>query len=604
MPIIIFVAFKKMSNNHIFMVCSILGKAVFLTKKMMSPKLIYIVLLLLACKSNQKEALPVNDLNRPVLCAAKTTDAAWYLENNTAPLFEGLGSLHYPIQTNIPEAQKYFDQGLILSYAFNHAEAARSFYYASKIDSTCAMCYWGFAYVLGPNYNGGMEPDNYQRAYLAVQKALSLVINGTQREKDLIWALSSRYTKEVPEVRTTLDSMYSARMKTVYTNYPDDPEIAALYAESIMDLHPWDLWDKQGNPKEWTPEIIEILERLLKKYPKHPGLNHFYIHAVEASYNPQRGLKSAQLFDDGLVPNAGHLVHMPSHIYIRTGDYHLGSIANIRAVEIDSQYVSACHAQGVYPLGYYPHNYHFLAATATMEGNKEWATKAAQKVSDHADRELMKDPVWGTLQHYYVIPYFVKIKFGQWNEILQMENENKDLKYPEAIRHYARGFAYLAKKDLLNAKIELESLTKFANDSSLKEITIWYINSVQTIVQIAEKVLRAEFFSTENKFDESIALLKEAVVLEDALNYNEPPDWFFSIRHHLGAVLIESGTIDEAIEVYNKDLSWWPKNGWALHGLKNAYKLKKDLKSLHQVEEQLKIVWANSDTQLTGSRIK
>ena len=185
-----------------------------------------------------------------------------------------------------------------------------------------------------------------------------------------------------------------------------------------------------------------------------------------------------------------------------------------------------------------------------------------------------------------------------------MENENKDLKYPEAIRHYARGFAYLAKKDLLNAKIELESLTKFANDSSLKEITIWYINSVQTIVQIAEKVLRAEFFSTENKFDESIALLKEAVVLEDALNYNEPPDWFFSIRHHLGAVLIESGTIDEAIEVYNKDLSWWPKNGWALHGLKNAYKLKKDLKSLHQVEEQLKIVWANSDTQLTGSRIK
>lgn len=564
----------------------------------------FFVLLVVACKSNQKEPLPVTNLAKPIMCATKTTDAAWYHENNKAPLFEGLGSLHYAIQTSHPEAQKYFDQGLVLSYAFNHAEAARSFYYASKLDSTCAMCYWGFAYVLGPNYNGGMEPDNYQRAYSAVQKASSLVANGSQREKDLIWALSSRYAQNAPEVRTALDSIYSVRMKSVYTKYPDDPEIAALYAESIMDLHPWDLWDKQGNPKEWTPEIIEILERLLKKYPKHPGLNHFYIHAVEASFNPQRGLESAKLFDEGLVPNAGHLVHMPSHIYIRTGDYHLGSIANIKAVEIDSQYVSACHAQGVYPLGYYPHNYHFLAATATMEGNKAWATKAAINVSDHADRELMKDPVWGTLQHYYIIPYFVKIKFGQWDEILKMENENKELKYPEAIRHYARGFAFLSKKDFINAKIELDTLSTLAKDSSLKEITIWYINSVQTIVQIAEKVLRAEFFATENKFDESIGLLKEAVKLEDALNYNEPPDWFFSIRHHLGAVLLESGKVEEAIEVYRKDLEWWPKNGWALHGLKSAYKLKKDFKALQQVETQLKDVWAHSDTQLKTSRLK
>lgn len=564
----------------------------------------FLIILVSACRNSPIEKGPASKLPNPVMCAAKTTDAAWYQGDNKAPLFEGLGTLQYPISTKSPEAQRYFNQGLILSYAFNHAEAARSFYYASKLDSSCAMCYWGFAYVLGPNYNGGMEPDNYDRAYTAVQKAMSLVSNATQKEKELIAALSSRYVKDAPEVRTALDSVYSIRMKSVYENYPDDPEIAALYVESIMDLHPWDLWDKQGNPKPWTPEIIEILEKLLKKYPDHPGLNHFYIHAVEASFSPERGLKSAALFDNGLVPNAGHLVHMPSHIYIRTGDYHLGSVANIHAVEIDSQYVTACHAQGVYPLGYYPHNYHFLAATATMEGNKKWALKAAQKLSDHVDRELMKDPAWGTLQHYYIIPYFIKIKFGQWDEILQMENENRDLKYPQAIRHYSRGLAYLAKNDTLNAKIELDSLTNFAKDSSLKEITIWYINSVYTIVQIAEKVLRAEFFSNEKKFEESIALLKEAVALEDALNYNEPPDWFFSIRHHLGAVLIKSGKFDEAIEVYKKDLSWWPKNGWALHGLKNAYKLKKDLKSLHQVEEQLKIVWANSDTPLKGSLIK
>lgn len=564
----------------------------------------FLAILCWSCRMNQVDKSPGKFPTAPVMCAPKTTDAAWYQGDNKAPLFDGLGNLRYPISSQNPEAQSYFNQGLILSYAFNHAEAARSFYYATKLDSACAMCYWGFAYVLGPNYNGGMEPDNYQRAFNAVQKALLLVSNGTQKEKDLVEALSTRYVKESPEVRTALDSIYSIRMKAVYERYPDDPEIAALYAESIMDLHPWDLWDKQGNPKAWTPEIILILEKLLKKYPDHPGLNHFYIHAVEASFNPERGLKSAKLFDDGLVPNAGHLVHMPSHIYIRTGDYHLGSLANIRAVEIDSQYVGACNAQGVYPLGYYPHNYHFLAATATMEGNKEWAIKAANKVSDQADRELMKDPVWGTLQHYYSIPYFVNVKFGQWDQILQMQNENKELKYPEAIRHYARGFAFIAKKDFVNAVKELDTLSILAKDSSLKEITIWYINSVHSIVQIAENVLRAELYATEKKYEKSISLLNEAVVLEDALNYNEPPDWFFSIRHHLGAVLIEAGNPEEAIQVYKKDLSWWPKNGWALHGLKLAYEQTKDVKALKQVNEQIKNVWANADTKLIGSRIK
>ena len=571
----------------------------------MNKFLIYLSLIVVfSCQSKQELKAPSPEIIRSAMCAAKTTDAAWYKSDNKAPLFEGLGNLRYNISTLNKVAQSYFNQGLILSYAFNHAEAARSFYYATKLDSTCAMCYWGFAYVLGPNYNGGMEPDNYERAYTAIQKAINLSSYANEKENDLIKTLSTRYVKEPVDNRYQLDSMYSVSMKQLYQKYPDDPEISALYAESIMNLHPWDLWDKQGNPKAWTPEIIDILEKLLLKYPDHPGVNHFYIHAVEASLNPERGDKSAALFDNGLIPAAGHLVHMPSHIYIRTGEYHNGSLANLNAVKIDSQYVSSCHAQGVYPLAYYPHNYHFLAATATMEGKSEWALMAAQQVSDHADQDLMKDTIWGTLQHYYTIPFFVKIKFGKWDEILKMNNANPELKYPQAIRAYARGFAFLGKGDLTNAKKELITLDSLAADNTIKKITIWNINSAAMIVQIAQKVLRAEILASEGFYDASISLLQTAVALEDELNYNEPPDWFFSIRHHLGAVQIDAGKYDDAIASYKKDLSWWPKNGWALHGLKLAYQKKKDFKALAVIEKELKTSWAYADINLTGSRIK
>ncbi|HEX5624639.1 MAG TPA: hypothetical protein VFX48_01375, partial [Saprospiraceae bacterium] len=278
---------------------------------------------LISCKPKSESPVSNPVPTARTMCALKPTDAEWYQKENKAPLFDGLGNLQYLITTKSPEAQKYFNQGLILSYAFNHAEAARSFYYAAKLDSTCAMCYWGFAYVLGPNYNAGMEPDNYERAYDAIQKAIAFSGRATQKEKDMIHALARRYVKEPLEIRSHLDSAYSQAMKELHVKYPDDPEIAALYAESVMDLHPWDLWDKAGQPKPWTPEIIAILEKLLKTYPEHPGVNHFYIHAVEASFDPHRGLASAKRFDDGLIPAAGHLVHMPSHIYIRTGDYHL-----------------------------------------------------------------------------------------------------------------------------------------------------------------------------------------------------------------------------------------------------------------------------------------
>ena len=424
------------------------------------------------------------------------------------------------------------------------------------------------------------------------------------KEKALINALSKRYIKTPLEDRSELDLDYSNAMGNVYENFPDDADVATLFAESMMDLHPWDLWDKKGNTKEWTPKIISTIEHAITINPKHPGAHHFYIHVVETSFEPEKGFKSAQLFDDDLVPGAGHLVHMPSHIYIRTGDYHKGTLSNIRAIAVDSSYVSACNAQGAYPLSYFPHNYHFLAATATLEGNSKWAIEASNKVAEHSNVLLMKEPGWGTIQHYYTIPYYIYVKFGKWEEILKMKNADPSLKYPEAVRNYARGMAFLGLKDITSAKKELLSLENYANDESLKEITMGEINAVDVLLQIAKRVLKAEIFASESNCYESIALLKEAVIIEDGLNYNEPPDWFFSVRHHLGAVQIEAEKYEEAIETFEEDLVRLPKNGWALHGLKLAYTKLDNPNKTSEIDASLKTIWATADIKLSSSRIK
>lgn len=549
---------------------------------------------------------PVDISQRPVIgCAPPITDAAWYTSNNKAPLIDGLDVLDFPVTTTNNLVQKYVNQGLVLAYGFNHAEAARSFYYATKLDPNCAMAYWGFAYVLGPNYNAGMEPDNYERAFTAIQKAVDISkISASQKEKDLIAALSKRYVKKPLSDRGELDLAYSNAMRSVYEKYPFDADVATLYAESIMDLHPWDLWDKNGVAREWTVDILSVLKKALRINPKHAGAHHFYIHTVETSLNPEDGLNSAKLFDEDLVAGAGHLVHMPSHIYIRTGDYHKGTLANIRAIAVDSSYVSACNAQGAYPLSYFPHNYHFMAATATLEGNSKLALEAANKVAEHSNLILMKEPGWGTLQHYYTIPYYVYVKFGKWDDILQLENKDSSLKYPEAVRNYARGMAFLGKGDVQRAKTELESLEIYAKDESLRSVSIWDINSVDVLLQIAKRVLNAEILAQEANYTESIALMNEAVKLEDNLNYNEPPDWFFSVRHHLGAIQIEAANYNEAIETYEEDLKRLPRNGWALHGLRLAYEKLNEPAMVSEIDGRLKTSWATADTELTSSRIQ
>jgi hypothetical protein len=448
------------------------------------------------------------------------------------------------------------------------------------------------------------KKGNYERAYGAIQKALALSQDVSNKEKALIEAMAQRYVEIPVEDRSYLDRNYSDAMKKLQAIYPNDAEISTIYAESIMNLYPWDLYDKEGKPKEWTPEIVGLLEKVINENPNHPGAHHFYIHAVEASNTPEMGFASAEALDNDLVPGAGHLVHMPSHIYIRTGEYHKGTLANIRAVQADSLYVSRCHAQGVYPLAYYPHNYHFMAATATLEGSKKWALEGANKLSSHIHPDLMKQPGWGTLQHFYVIPLYVLVKLGEWEEVINSDLKTYDLPYPEAVKNYARGMAYLRSNQPEKARKELEAIEERAKDESLKEISIWEINTVDNLVQIARRILKAEVLASEKNYDESIALLKEAVAIEDALNYDEPPDWFFSVRHHLGAVQIEAGQYEDAIITYREDLQRLPKNGWAHHGLKLAYEHLGDTKSVQEIEKLIKDSWAYADISISSSTIR
>ena len=562
-----------------------------------------LLMFLLACK-NEKMAEQDITARPPIMCAPPLSDADWYSSDTPAPLFPGMDILHYPITTKSPDAQKYFDQGLLLAYGFNHAEAGRSFYEATKRDSTCAMCYWGYAYILGPNYNMGMDPDNYARAYVAIQKALTLSANATPKEQALIKAMSARYIKDPVEDRSHLDSAYMVAIKEVRMKYPDDVDIAAMYAESLMDMHPWDMYDKNGNARPWTPDILKAIEFAIKVNPKHPGGHHYYMHAVESSNTPELALPSCKVMDAGLVPGSGHLTHMPSHIYINTGDYHLGSVANIKAVQVDSNYVTQCHAQGAYPLVYYPHNYHFLAACATLEGDSKWAIKAANKMSEQTNHKGMLLAPLVTLQHFNSIPYFVKVKFAKWQDILHEGPPDSLLLYPRGVYHYAQGMAYVGTKNFDKAKMELETLKNIAKEDTLKKMTIWEFNSMFQILDIAQKVLEGQMLAGQGHYDESIKLLREAITLEDQLLYQEPPDWFFSVRHYLGAVLLDAKKPAEAIVAYEEDLKTFPKNGWALSGLKKAYEMMKEEDKAKEIDARLKEAWAYADVKLNGSLVE
>lgn len=518
-----------------------------------------------------------------------------------ASLFDNLGDNHFKITTSNEWSQKFFDQGLTLTYGLNHEEAMRSFKEAARLDEECAMCYWGMAFVLGPNINAAMDSSAVVEANAYIAEAKKHQDQVTPLEQQMIEAIDLRYPKSEEQTLATCYDSFADAMRTTYLNFQENNDVATLCAEALMDLHPWDYWNTEtGEPQPWTGEILDILEQALASDPNHPGANHYYIHAIEASRNPERAIASANTLID-LVPGAGHLVHMPAHIYIRTGNYHEGSIAGELSVIADSLYITNCKAQGVYPLTYYPHNYHFLAATATLEGRGQLAIESAFKVAQNADAQLMYQPEWATLQHYYIIPYYILVKFGQWDNILQLPKP--DLLYPEAIWHYSRGMAFLGTDHIEQAENELKSLQKINGDAELQQISIWELNTVDHLVRIASLILEAEVENKNGNAELAIAKLIEAVAIEDQLNYNEPPDWFFSVRHTLGAIYLEHKAYEQAEKTYLDDLAIYPKNGWALKGLLISLEAQKKSKEALAVAKQLEEAWLHADFDLQSSRI-
>lgn len=519
-----------------------------------------------------------------------------------APLFDDLGTLHFPITTDSDLAQQYFDQGLILAYGFNHEEAFRSFKEVARLDTNSAMAYWGMAYVLGPNINLPMDSGLVHSAYEAIQKAISLLDNESQKEKDFIMALAERYSAKVLDDRTPLDQAYSDAMRKVFNKYPDDPDAASIFAESIMDVHPWDYWQKDGTAQPWTPELLAVLENVIKKNPDHHAANHLYIHAVEASKNPQIGLTSAAKLEF-LAPGAGHLVHMPAHIYIRTGNYHKGSLANIRAVKSDEEYINQCNQQGFYPLSYYPHNYHFLWATATLEGDSKTAIDAALKTSQKPPDSLMDVCGYQTLQHFAAIPLYAYVTFGKWDEILNYNQPQDKRPYMQAVWHYARAMAFIAKDDLDKASYEIKKLFPLTANKEVEELSIWGINSAGLLVKIAYEVCRGELEAKKKNYSGAIAHLVKAVEFEGQLRYDEPPTWFYPCRQNLGAVLIDAGRYTEAQKVYEENLSEIPENGWGLFGLHQALLLQGKVEEAEQVKKRFNGAWQFADIKLTSSRL-
>lgn len=519
-------------------------------------------------------------------------------EGQIAPLLEGMGDTHFEISTDEELTQRFFNQALILTFAFNHAEAERSFRQAAELEPDHPMPWWGIALVQGPNLNVPMTEPAIPVAWEALQKAQELKANGTQKEQDFIDALSTRYEENPPEDRTPLDIAYAEAMEELAGSYPDDQHAQALYAEALMDLHPWDFWAKNGDPQPWTPEILEVMESVMEENPHHIGVNHLYIHATEASKTPELALESANNLRLA-VPGAGHLVHMPSHTYIRVGEYHEGTLANQRAIETDNDYVAQCNAQGVYPLVYVPHNQHFLWATATLEGRKDLSIEAAHQTADLVHEEAIHATGIPLLEHFKVIPLFAYVRFGMWEEIMAQPEPSDGLYYSKGIHHYARGKAYSARSDFDMAEQELEQIIAIANDEALE-----MDQNHRNLLKIARYVLEGEIAAGNQDYDTAILKLEEALEIEGEIPYDEPPKWFYPVRQKMGAVLLDAGKAAKAETVYREDLDEFPKNGWSLFGLWQSLEAQGKMDEARQVKARFDESWKHADIELRASVVK
>jgi len=509
------------------------------------------------------------------------------------PLYTDLGDYHYEIGTGVPLAQQYFDQGLRLYYAFNHQEAVRAFREAQRLDPECAMCWWGEALAWGPNINLPMDSASGVAAYAAAEGALARRGSAREHEQILIDALASRYEEVPPADRRALDLAYAEAMGAAAAQYPDDHQVAVLYAESLMDLRPWDYWTPDGRPQEGMAEALALLEGVVAADPNHPGACHFYIHAVEKVY-PERAVACAERLA-GLMPGAGHLVHMPGHIYVRVGRYLDAVMANQHAVHADETYIADQQPMmGMYTAGYYPHNYDFMAFAAMMIGRGQEAIDAAARVPTLLPAELFGAPGMDFLQHWSIRPLLVQVRFGRWSDILAVPAPPVDRPHSLGMWHYARGRALLATGDAAGAAAQLAELRAIAARPELRTLKLEY-NMSADLLAIAERVLTGWSEAAAGRVAPAAEALREAVRREAALLYGEPPEWTVPPSQDLGAMLLQAGRAAEAERAFRDDLAKFPDNGWSLAGLTQALRAQGRAADADVTEADFQRVWATAD---------
>ena len=514
-----------------------------------------------------------------------------------APLFTDLGDFERRISSSSELANRYFTQGLVLAYGFNHAEAHRAFKEASAQDPACGICAWGEAYVLGPNINKPMDDADVPTAYEAAQRAVALSAGANPVERALIQALAKRYAPEPVADRAALDMAYAEAMRDVARRFPDDLDAQTLFAEALMDTMPWDYWLDPETPKPATQEVLAALERVIARDPEHVGALHLYIHAVEPSSQPQKAEAAADRLGP-LSPGSGHLVHMPSHIYLRVGRYHDASVANEKAAAADESYITQCRAQGFYPAVYYPHNVHFLYASAAFEGRSEVSIRAARKLASGMTPEVVAEvPI---AEEFVPMELYALARFGRWSEILAIDVPRSEWRYTTGAWHYARGMAGAATGDLDAARTALARVESIAAEPAL-EMVFASGSSGRQLLTIGARVLAARIASAEGRVSEALPLLEEAVALQDALPYTEPPPWYFPTREALGQALLEAGRPADAEAVFAKQLAYTPRNGWSLFGLAASQRAKGDAQAAKATEAQLADVWSRADVELEAA---
>lgn len=500
--------------------------------------------------------------------------------------------VYHPVSTKNPLAQQYFDQGIIYLYAFNHDAAYWSFKRASEADPSLAMAYWGMALALGPNINMEIDSKRSKIAFQLVQQAKQLSNSSTENEKDYIEALSYRYTNS-SEGKPSNDIAYKNAMEKVYQKYPDDLDAATLYAESVLDLNPWNQWDEKGNPKAGTLEVVQLLEDVLKKDPYHLGANHYYIHAIEASNYPERALMSAERLRL-LANNFGHILHMPSHIYLLVGDYHLAALCNEQAAIADKEYIQKYGIDGIYPLHYLSHNLYFLSRAYSMEGRFEDALKAGTELSNFYAPYFFEMP---ELEYYIPNNIFVYLRFHKWNCILELPKPDPQQKLTTLVWHFARAIAFASAGKVQDAEKEQSFFQQKAAQipSDLK----YGYNYAKPIMEIADLTLKAKFSELNGNTFDAITYLQNAVAIQDNLHYNEPPDWYFPVRESLGGLFLRQKKYGDAEKIFRDDLAKHPRNGRSLFGLLESLKGQKKYTDAFWVNRAWKEAWQHSTTPLT-----